>query len=151
VNLRDFARDGALGPICLGMTRDRVRDLIGPPDAWMGDGPVETSLIWKYGDVELHFGGGDIWLIHFDDGRQTWSGNQQLLIDPWILQQGLRLSSLENALRGAEISFEVKPDINPGCVRVVTEAGVSFLVCTKRTENTDKLGLLLFGLSDSRA
>ena len=153
-SVEDFARHGTLGPIGIGVTRARVRELLGPPPSWSADDPMESASIWKYGDVEIFFesGGGDgkVWLIHIHHWHNTkpWGGGG-LAIDPWVIREGMLLNDLESALRQAAIAFDTRPDVwNPGCVRVETSAGVTFKVSVGpdeyETEDEYTPGLILF-------
>ena len=63
VSLKNVLIGGAFGPIYIGMLRARVLEILGNPDDWSardaaktGDNPWRTSAIWKYGDLEFHFG-----------------------------------------------------------------------------------------------
>jgi hypothetical protein len=158
-SVEDFARHGTLGPIALGVTRARVCELLGPPTCWGTEDSAESASIWLYGDVEIFFesgdGDGEIWLIHIHHWHNTkpWGGGR-LAIDAWVIREGMLLNDLESALRQAAIAFETRPNAwNPGCVSVVTSAGVSFLVCVApdeyETEDDYTPGLILFEKSAS--
>jgi hypothetical protein len=112
-SVEDFARHGTLGPIGIGVTRARIRELLGHPTSWSADDPKESASIWMYGD-------GEIWLIHIHHWHNTklWGGGK-LAIDPWVIREGMLLNDLEATLR--VIAFDTRPDVwNPGCVRVET-------------------------------
>src|SRR5262245_2381004 len=48
---------GDICPIHLGMTRDEVSSLLGPPDDTGGTSRKHrTPAIWRYGELEFHFG-----------------------------------------------------------------------------------------------
>lgn len=52
-----FVETGDICPLTLGAERREVEALWGPPDDFSADAPSpETAAIWKYDDVELHFG-----------------------------------------------------------------------------------------------
>ena len=73
-------------------------------------------------------------------------GGAAIQLSPWVLRCGLPLEDLENALRSATIPFTSTPDKwNPGCIRIVTPAGVSFIVQVEG--ETFELGLSQFGCS----
>ena len=128
VSLLDFVRSGAFGPVTLGQSREQLRELLGPPDAW---GPTEKdprrALIWKYGTTEFHFPGPALSLIH-SDAFEVPEGGAQVDLDPWILIFGLALPSVEAALADEGITYSRHEDPhNPGAVLLRTEAGVAFL------------------------
>jgi hypothetical protein len=56
-------------PIGLGATRDELRRLLGEPtDTSVPTCSQRQPMIWKYGEVEYHFGDdGRVWLIYTED------------------------------------------------------------------------------------
>lgn len=68
----DYERTGKLGVIHLGMTRDDLRQLFGEPDdAAKGFRKQPQTGIWKYGDVEFHFGlEGELFFIFIDEADE---------------------------------------------------------------------------------
>ena len=128
VALLDFVRSGAFGPVTLGQSRERLRELLGPPDAWgpSQQGPAH-ALIWKYGTTEFHFPGPALSLIH-SDAFEIPQGGARIDLDPWILRFGLALPSVEAALTDEGIAYSRHDDRhNPGAILLRTEAGVAFL------------------------
>ncbi|GMU82528.1 MAG: hypothetical protein AMXMBFR47_23990 [Planctomycetota bacterium] len=61
----------------LGATRDELRLLLGEPnDTSVPTHRQREPMIWKYGDVEYHFGkDGRVWFIYQEDRE----GNPQVL------------------------------------------------------------------------
>jgi hypothetical protein len=53
----------------LGATRDELRRLLGEPtDTSTPSRSQHQPIIWKYGDIEYHFGDdGRVWLIYTED------------------------------------------------------------------------------------
>ena len=148
-SLEDFARTGLLGPLALGRTRLDISNALGPPSDWATGQAVNRSAVWKYGDVEVYFGPDDdrVSLIHFDWFTVP-TGGPTLTLQPWVIRVGLPLAELEVALGAAGVGFECQPDAaNPGCVKLVTAAAVSFLVGVEG--QPDELGLHVFGISES--
>jgi len=142
-DLEEFARSGQLGPLAIGLSRNQVFALLGAPADWLKEKPVNESAIWKYGDLELYFEGDHLHMIHFDSFEVPVAGGV-LQLSPWVLCRGLPLEDLEKALRRATIPFTSTPDRwNPGCMRVVTSAGVSFLIQIEGQAHD--LGLCQFG------
>jgi len=139
-SLQEFARTGQLGPIVLGFTRLEVSEQLGPPTNWSDD-----NNIWKYGDAEIYFEDNQVWLIHFD-WFEVPVGSPALKLQPWIVRLGLLLPDLETGFRQVGIEFKsYHPDPwNDDCVKVVTSAGVYFVLCVEG--NPDELGLRIFGL-----
>jgi hypothetical protein len=148
-DLEEFARSGQLGPLSIGLKRDKVSALLGSPTDWLNETPVDRSAIWKYGDLELYFDDDEyVYMIHFDLFDVP-VGGAALQLSPWVLRRGLPLEDLENALRSATIPFSSSPDkFNPDCVHIVTPAGVSFVVRVEGVAN--ELGLCQFGHSAAK-
>jgi hypothetical protein len=96
--LREYLATGVLGPVRLGCSRYAVVEHFGKPDTWFGREPWQQSMIWRYGDLELHFGStmdDRLWRIfsdHLDWSRPSAGIN----VDPWILRAEL---SIEVALK----------------------------------------------------
>ena len=77
VDLLEFIRTGALGPVHLGMTDAQVRQILGEPD-------MESNLatdpgipyICKYGDMELYYeqDDGELVTIHTDPKQAPCGG-----------------------------------------------------------------------------
>jgi hypothetical protein len=67
----------AESPAGLGATRDELRRLLGEPtDTSVSTSSPRQSLIWRYGDVEYHFGSdGRVWLVYAEDA----DGNPRVL------------------------------------------------------------------------
>ena len=67
----DFRDTGDICPITLGCSRDELRAVLGPPDETGGNSrKYRTSAIWKYGDLEFHFGPKStdvLWLIYMEN------------------------------------------------------------------------------------
>ncbi|BDD09496.1 hypothetical protein FUAX_19280 [Fulvitalea axinellae] len=55
VYLSDFIRTGVFGKIRLGLRKDEIEALGLTPDMWLNKMNKETSPIWRYGNLELHF------------------------------------------------------------------------------------------------
>ena len=51
-----MSQEEQLAELKLGMTKDEVRALLGPPDDWSNTTRAYIEpMIWKYGDLELTF------------------------------------------------------------------------------------------------
>ena len=149
--MEDFARSGALGPVRLGMSRQDIVRLVGRPKNWginlPGMGKYKgwaRSPIWIYGNAEIHFDENHLSLLHFDDGFRKPRGGQGLRVRSWVIREWMSLKALERALSKAHIEYKVSPDRwgNPGCVEVVTEGNVRFVVQVEGARR--ELGLRVF-------
>jgi hypothetical protein len=62
-----FSRTGNITPLALGMARQQLSELFGPPDDYMAGVSEHQSPIWKYGSLEFHFDNdGSLQLIYMD-------------------------------------------------------------------------------------
>jgi hypothetical protein len=61
----------------LGATREELQRLLGEPtDTSVPSRSQRQPVIWKYGDIEYHFGNdGRVWLVYTEDAL----GNPQVL------------------------------------------------------------------------
>lgn len=77
INKQLGAPSDGIPPVGLGATRNELRRLLGEPtDMSLPRRRQRQPAIWKYGDVEYHFGkDGRIWLIYREDA----AGNPQVL------------------------------------------------------------------------
>lgn len=134
VDLKEFMAHGVLGPVRLGMTRRELLVALGKPDDFHSDHRIlrkktlDNSSIWMYGDFEFFFQlflpsegrkRKDGWdcpldLIHVDDRGwsgvcrgQPPSGGKRILVDPWVIRQGMTRRSFQMALRKEGIPFEL--------------------------------------------
>ena len=60
-------------PVGLGATRDELRRLLGEPtDTSTPTRRQPEPTIWKYGEVEYHFGeDGRVWLVYAEDAGRS--------------------------------------------------------------------------------
>jgi hypothetical protein len=55
-------------PIGLGATREELRRLLGEPTDTSVPTRSQQPAIWKYGEIEYHFGeDGRVWLVYTED------------------------------------------------------------------------------------
>ena len=109
VSFLEWLRTGRFGPIHLGMSRTEVEGALGPPPVTGGTSRRRrTPTLWKYGDVELHFGQTreDPLDMLFLEGFSVPSGGQTLTLDPWTLRGGMGLEEAIRQLQATALSFE---------------------------------------------
>lgn len=156
ISLRAFIRTGEFGPVRLGMTREEVAAVLGPPDATSAPPRKRRPpSFYKYGDLEFHFdlNDGTLWLIHMDGIAQVRApeGGERVKLDPWIIQAGLTTEALGAALTSVGVRYSIGPDRwNPGCVRVETESNVKFIFVDKPAEGGLPVGLDAVSISGPR-
>lgn len=129
VNLRDFARTGAFGPIHLGMSKDNVLEQLGKPPNW-GPGtdmyingeyktsepqPFMEAPIWLYDAMEFHFEGDRLFLIWCDYLDELVSNGEVFQLDKWVFETEIpSREKLEQILTQEGFSFshdEVLPKL----------------------------------------
>ena len=127
VHLDEFLRTGELGPVRMGMSRDDVLRVLGEPERLGGTSKNHPqALIWKYGDVELHFDPGtDLIALVYADGFDLPHGALGLALEPGWLRGGLPLDTALARLAEAELSSAMRvPDYDPGHAVLELESGV---------------------------
>ena len=126
ISLEDFLRNGAFGPIQLGLARAQVRALFGRPQytSTIMDNHGRP-IMWKYGDIELIFDPDEKGLIGVNLEMPTLaapSGWRRIVLDPWVLRAGVPPEEIERALQGADISYKYLPARHPGDYLVLETA-----------------------------
>lgn len=142
VSLQDFLRTGEFGPVCLGVSRDRLRGLLGAPENW-GPHPSGQRLatIWKYGDIEFHFSGDTLWLIIADD-VETLDGSTAFKLDPWILNGEATVETVLTGLEEAHIPCQrIERTIDDATERFRVGAGIELLFRDKTQYLLDSDGI----------
>ncbi len=128
VSMREWLHSGLFGPVRLGMSRSHVHELVGPPDDIGGTSRrYHTPAIWKYGDIEFHFGRRDdnrLYLIYLDHFAVP-TGGRAIALDPWIIRGGLPRLDVEQHLdaRGIPYRHAAGPDLT-GSTCLVVGSGV---------------------------
>jgi hypothetical protein len=118
--MEDLLLRGDLGPVRLNMTPEQVLSLLGESD-------IGTDLsrkkgnrgrgIWKYGDVELHFENGTLFLIYSDGFKDAPLGGSRLTLDPWWIRRNITLPQAKQKLDALGSRYIEKSDrYNPDSV-----------------------------------
>jgi hypothetical protein len=73
----EVARTASEPAVGLGATREELRRLLGEPtDTMIPTRNRRQSMIWKYGEIEYHFGDdGRVWIVYSEEAH----GNPQEL------------------------------------------------------------------------
>lgn len=130
VSLKDFIETGRFGSVSLGMSRAQVESSLGvPDDVGATSRKYRKPAIWKYGDVELHFGldADNLFLICLDEFDVP-SGGKLVKLDAWIIRRTLTLSEAEEHLSVSGIDYKAedyKPEDDAKCL--VAGVGVKLI------------------------
>jgi hypothetical protein len=129
VSMREFVETGEYGGARLGIGRAELQALFGEPDDLSGASrKYRKPAIWKYGDVEFHFGTGadELWLIHLDDFVVP-QGGKSIEFDPWIINGSLTPDEAQSVLAREGMQFAVKNPFDLETVELVVGPGVRLL------------------------
>lgn len=144
VSLCEFTRTGRFGELSLGMSRGKVRQVLGEPEHWGSEASRDDAAIWLYSEIEFYFAGHKLYMI-FTDHDSLANGGETLAIDPWVIRPRLARQDLELALRNERIEFSVsRPSFDPRQCHVVTTSGVQFSFLEERDPDWEDEELGLF-------
>lgn len=87
IDLKDFILEGKFDCLKLGVTKSWLQHNFIEPDYVMFKETFESSPIWGYGNIELHFNGDVLWMIFFDNVGEL-NGGDKIKLDKWILSSG---------------------------------------------------------------
>lgn len=110
VDLLEFFRAGRFDCVRLGQTQEEIVHNFAPPDGFEpGDlTPAGSTAmtIWRYGNLELRFEAGRLFLI-FSDYIDTLDGGPAIDLERWILARpaALTLPEVMRALNSERIDF----------------------------------------------
>jgi hypothetical protein len=132
VALQSFVASGSLGPVSLGMSRARLHAELGPPDDVGGESRRQSqSRIWRYGDLEFHFGGDNLSLIYLErvSGPDAVpAGGDCVDLDPWVLVRDAPFNTVLAALQAASLPYRVfsQPDLDRTLIRFPSGVDLGF-------------------------
>ena len=119
--LEEFLKNGKLGSLYLGLSRDEVRRLLGEPPnhserSWKNE-------IWKYDGLELAFWADSLSFIglYFEDGEVIVP--EALLRAGKITIENDRVGEVEEFLRAQRIDFKVEDDLTFDEYKVLRTTG----------------------------
>jgi hypothetical protein len=137
VSLKDFVTTGEFGKVTLGLTRSKVKAILGEPDK-MGitSRKYPTPSLWVYGDFEFSFqdekDGGKLFYISLPSFEKTPHISNDIILDTWIFGKDLTVDKAIKHLKENNISFELTEqpsdffvsDDNDSVVKIQSQAGV---------------------------
>ncbi len=150
-SLRELVEEGRLGSLTLQASRAAVRAALGEPDLCSeklkGGG---QPRIWKYGDIEFHFGDDDtLELIHTDTFRKFPRGGRKLRLDPWIFSHSLASEVLIGACQHLHLpcrEFIIPGWDESGERRFLVGVGVEVVFDTPERGKRDQLRVVSYSV-----
>lgn len=106
INFLDFIKKGKFGNIQLGQTKHWILNNFPDPDDFGIGTTLEDAKIWRYGNIEFHFEGNNLFLI-FSDYLRELDGGSKLNLDKWIFKnyEKLNLTYVSTQLNLQEIDY----------------------------------------------
>ena len=130
VSFTEFVKTGFFGFLRLGMSKEEIEYQKFPPEYWLNGKTKETSVIWRYGNIELYFDEQNKLNRIFTDYVSEIDGGELISItDYWILPNGeIRptLSLTLEHLNTLKLSF-TKTVFEVGYIEIKLSNGVYFL------------------------
>ena len=107
--LEEFLKNGTLGSLHLGLSRNDVRGLLGEPPEYSGPGWKQE--IWKYSNLELAFWKDALSFIglSFDDGRAMLP--EALIADGNMTLESDREEDVKEFLQANRIDFMAEEEL----------------------------------------
>lgn len=129
VDLLDFVKTGKFGFLKLGESKDEIINQGFPPEDWLNGESKESSTIWRYGNIELHFDNGHNLSGIFTDYVSDIDGGESISISNWwILPNGVKKPDLLRTLKelnGLGLNY-TKTTFDVGYVELKLSNGVYF-------------------------
>jgi hypothetical protein len=109
IDLLEFIKTAQFDYIKLGQTKAWILNNFPDLDNLQDSSEVYDNPIWWYGNIEFHFSGEELFLIH-SDYTETLDGGESLKLKKWILSEPekLCLSYVMEHLNQQRIDFKVE-------------------------------------------
>ena len=100
IDILDFVKTGKFGFLKLGESKDEIINQGFPPEDWLNGESKESSRIWRYGNIELHFdNGNDLSGIFTDYVSDIDCGESISISNWWILPNGKKRPDLLSTIK----------------------------------------------------
>ncbi len=99
LDFEEFLRDGKFDYIQLGKTKEWIINNFPDPDA-----PFLDQSIWLYGNIEFHFDGDMLFLIHLEKFKDL-DVSDKFHINPWFLGTQYRLKDILHELNQKHMDY----------------------------------------------
>jgi hypothetical protein len=129
LDILHFALTGNFCNIDFGTTKDKLISIGLIPDQWLNEKTIETSELWRFGNIEFYFDKTDkLTSIYSDYVKNKLYGGQKIqIINYWLLER--RKITLQKAIQELlilNLDFNKKM-ANPGYIKLKLNNGVYFL------------------------
>ncbi len=106
IDFKDFLSTGKFDCLKPGKSKKWILNNFPDPDGFNENHQVYKDDIWLYGNIELHFNEGELFMI-FSDYIDQLHGGESLDINKWILQdtERLKLSDIILELNKEHVDF----------------------------------------------
>ena len=129
IDFREFVKTGKFGFLKLGESKTEIENQGFTPEDWLKGESKETSRIWRYGNVELHFEDGNKLSGIFTDYVSEINGGKSISISNWwIISNGKTSPSLLTTiseLNSLNLDY-IKTTYNVGYIELKLSNGVYF-------------------------
>ncbi len=129
IDILNFVKTGEFGFLKLGESKDEIINQGFPPEDWLNGESKESSKIWRYGNIELHFeNGNDLSGIFTDYVSDIDCGENISISNWWILPNGKKkpnLLSTTKELNCLSLNY-TKKTFDAGYVELKLSNGVYF-------------------------
>ncbi|MBX7156470.1 MAG: hypothetical protein U0Y96_02785 [Candidatus Kapaibacterium sp.] len=151
VDFLDFIRTGTFGFLKLGESKTEIINQGFPPEDWVHGETIESSRVWRYGNIELHFIDRDTLSgIYTDYISSIDCGENVIVSNWWIIPNGKEVPSLLQTIK--ELNTQhldyTKSTSIIGNIELVLPNGVYFMFCQpdeKIDEDMNKWTLAAIG------
>jgi hypothetical protein len=129
LDILHFVSTGNFCNIDFGITKDKLISIGLTPDNWLDERTIETSGLWRFGNIEFYFDDTNRLTSIFSDyvADKLDGGEQIQIINYWLLKRRkITLQRTIEELLSLKIDFN-KRLVNPGFIQLDLNSGVYFL------------------------
>ncbi|PKV51537.1 hypothetical protein ATE84_3622 [Aquimarina sp. MAR_2010_214] len=129
IDILDFVKTGEFGFLKLGESKEEIISQGFPPEDWLNGETKESSRIWRYGNIELHFDNGNHLSGIFTDYVSDIDCGESISISNWwILPNGKASPDLLSTIK--ELNYlnldYTKTTFNVGYIELKLSNGIYF-------------------------
>lgn len=130
IDFLEFVKTGKFGFLELGKSKAEIVNQGFSPEDWLNGETKESSRIWRYGNIELHFDNGNDLSGIFTDYVSNIDGGESISISNWwILSNGNTSQDLLSTLKelnSLDLDY-TKTTFDEGYIELNLSNGVYFL------------------------